>query len=318
MREFNKYFSVYESVEPPQIIGIHSLDYNSSSDNLDLPSTDDYKWKSPFGLTTTPLQDVQPIDTTIQSDIVNLARKQIGTKYTWGGHTPSTGFDCPGLIQYVYKKNGIDLPGTTSELQKEGVEIGSLADVEEGDLIFTSNPNSSSKTVKMVSKVENGDIFTIESDKKSNGVTETKLTSTSNVSSIRRINNKSSNYIIKYFMNKGLTKSQAKGIYGNLMQESGGNLRAVSKDGHNSYGLAQWTGSRKTKLFSMYGRNPSLKQQLDFLWWELNNTHTDALQALKNTNTVSGATKVFMDKFERPHKRYQYFNRRLKYANSIV
>lgn len=230
MGEFNKYFSVYESVEPPQIIGIHSLDYNPSSDNLDLPSTDNYKWKSPFGLTTTPLQDTQPTDNTIQSDIVNLA----------------------------------------SELQKEGVEIGSLADVEEGDLIFTSNPNSSS------------------------------------------------NYIIRYFINKGLTKNQAKGIYGNLMQESGGNLRAVSKDGHNSYGLAQWTGSRKTKLFSMYGRNPSLKQQLDFLWWELNNTHTDALQALKSTNTVSGATRVFMDKFERPHKRYQYFNRRLKYANSIV
>nr|DAK96747.1 MAG TPA: Morphogenesis protein 1 wall, phi29, hydrolase, infection [Bacteriophage sp.] len=39
-------------------------------------------------------------------------------------------------------------------------------------------------------------------------------------------------------MNKGLTKNQAKGIYGNIMYESGGKHNIVSRDGHNSYGLA--------------------------------------------------------------------------------
>ena len=102
------------------------------------------------------------------------------------------------------------------------------------------------------------------------------------------------------------------------MQESGGNIKAISTDGNNSYGLAQWTGKRKQKLFSMYGTNPNINQQLDFLWWELNNTHKDALLSLKKTTTVSQATKVFMDKFERPHKSYASFNRRLKYANSIT
>ena len=40
----------------------------------------------------------------------------------------------------------------------------------------------------------------------------------------------------------------------------------------------------------MYGPNPTARQQLDFLWWELNNTHKD----------------------------YANFSKRLKYANSIA
>lgn len=128
----------------------------------------------------------------------------------------------------------------------------------------------------------------------------------------------SSNYIVNYFVNKGLTLNQAKGIYGNIMQESGGNITAVSSDGYNSYGLAQWTGPRKKKLFDMYGTNPTINQQLDFLWWELNNTHKNALTALRNTNSIADATKVFMDKFERPNKKYANFAKRLNYAMKIT
>lgn len=120
--------------------------------------------------------------------------------------------------------------------------------------------------------------------------------------------------IVQYFMDKGLTENQARGIYGNIMQESGGKLSIVSRDGHSSYGLAQWTGDRKKRLFSMYGNKPTKQQQLDFLWWELNNTHTDALNALKRTSTVAEATKVFMDKFEKPHKNYANLPRRINYA----
>ena len=121
-------------------------------------------------------------------------------------------------------------------------------------------------------------------------------------------------YIIQFFMNKGLTQEQARGIYGNIMQESGGNINAMSKDGHNSYGLAQWTGERKTRLFNRYGTKPTFEQQLNFLWEELNTTHKSALEALKKATTVADATKVFMDKFERPHKDYANFNNRLRYA----
>lgn len=124
--------------------------------------------------------------------------------------------------------------------------------------------------------------------------------------------------IVNFFMNKGLTKNQAKGIYGNIMQESGGKHNIVSRDGHNSYGLAQWTGTRKARLFSKYGTNPTVNQQLEYLWSELNSTEKGALNALRNTSTVADATKVFMQKFERPANWAANFKNRLKHANSVA
>ena len=124
--------------------------------------------------------------------------------------------------------------------------------------------------------------------------------------------------IVNFFMNKGLTKNQAKGIYGNIMQESGGKHNIVSRDGHNSYGLAQWTGTRKARLFSKYGTNTTVNQQLEYLWDELNSTEKNALNALRNTTTVEDATKVFMQKFERPANWAANFKNRLKHANSVA
>ena len=124
--------------------------------------------------------------------------------------------------------------------------------------------------------------------------------------------------IVNFFINKGLTKNQAKGIYGNIMQESGGKHNIVSRDGHNSYGLAQWTGTRKARLFSKYGTNPAVNQQLEYLWDELNSTEKNALNALRNTTTVADATKVFMQKFERPANWAANFKNRLKHANSVA
>lgn len=124
--------------------------------------------------------------------------------------------------------------------------------------------------------------------------------------------------IVNFFMNKGLTKNQAKGIYGNIMQESGSKHNIVSRDGHNSYGLAQWTGTRKARLFSKYGTNPTVNQQLEYLWDELNSTERGALDALRNTSTVADATKVFMQKFERPANWAANFKNRLKHANSVA
>lgn len=126
------------------------------------------------------------------------------------------------------------------------------------------------------------------------------------------------NEIVNFFMNKGLTKNQAKGIYGNIMQESGGKHNIVSRDGHNSYGLAQWTGSRKARLFSKYGTNPTVNQQLEYLWEELNSSEKGALDALRSTSSVEDATKIFMQKFERPANWAANFKNRLKYANSVV
>jgi hypothetical protein len=46
---------------------------------------------------------------------VAQARRYLGTPYQWGGSNPSTGFDCSGLVQWVYAKEGIHLPRTSEE-----------------------------------------------------------------------------------------------------------------------------------------------------------------------------------------------------------
>lgn len=323
MSEYDNYFTTYEGIQPPKIIPDDTKDiFIKYKRQDDLPLIDySQPIKQESDNYSTPILDYSQVEykssNSLGNSIVDTARQFIGTKYSWGGSTPSTGFDCSGLVQYAFKQNGINLPRTVKEIEKVGSSI-SLQDTQPGDLICLSSTGPSGKHIKIVSKIDNGQIYTIDARGKKLGIIESPLTDTSKITSIRRITQPmNNNNIVDYFVNKGLTRNQAKGIYGNLMQESGGNINITSRDGYNSYGLAQWTGERKQRLFNMFGTKPNQQQQLDFLWWELNNTHKSALTALKNTTTVSDATKVFMNKFERPNSKYANFNNRLRYANSI-
>lgn len=49
---------------------------------------------------------------TLRDSIVSLARAQIGKRYVYGGESPSRGFDCSGLVQYVAAALHIRLPRT--------------------------------------------------------------------------------------------------------------------------------------------------------------------------------------------------------------
>lgn len=93
---------------------------------------------------------------------------------------------------------------------------------------------------------------------------------------------------LNYFVGKGLSKEQAAGIVGNLMTESSMNTKALNPYS-GAYGIAQWLGSRKTALFNKYGNNPTLDQQLDFIWHELNSSHSRGLRMLKQSNNPSDA-----------------------------
>ena len=286
MTDFSKYFVTYEQTDPPPVITDDYKEVKDSFDNYVIP------------LLNTQSTDILNGEIKLENPIraVEAARQLIGTDFDQ---------DSSKLVQYAYNQVGINIPTNTSNI---GDRVSSLRDIQPGDLIY-----SKSNDVEIVSKVQNNQIYTIQSN--NNRVVEAPLEN-KRIKDIRRVSNNSSNYIIQYFVNKGLTLNQAKGIYGNIMQESRGNIKAMSSDGHNSYGIAQWTGKRKSKLFSMYGTRPSLDNQLDFLWWELNNTEKASLEALKNTNTVEEATRVFMRKFERPDLKYANFNRRLKYAKN--
>ena len=70
-------------------------------------------------------------------DIVNTAKQYLGVKYVFGGASPS-GFDCSGLVYYVYKQNGININRTTKALINDGKEI-SQNNLQLGDLVFTDS-----------------------------------------------------------------------------------------------------------------------------------------------------------------------------------
>ena len=66
--------------------------------------------------------------------IVNTAKKYLGVKYVYGGTTPS-GFDCSGLVKYVFNKNGIGVSRTSASQALQGKKV-STSDLQPGDLLF--------------------------------------------------------------------------------------------------------------------------------------------------------------------------------------
>jgi cell wall-associated NlpC family hydrolase len=90
----------------------------------------------PESTTSTPAEPavVVPPAAVEPSAIVDTAMKLRGVPYRNGGSDPS-GFDCSGLVQWVFAKNGVLLPRDVREQYGAGQKIG-LRDVQPGDLVF--------------------------------------------------------------------------------------------------------------------------------------------------------------------------------------
>lgn len=71
------------------------------------------------------------------SAVVAYAKQFIGTKYTYGGSSPSTGFDCSGFTSYVYKHFGVSLPRTSGGQGGAGTAV-SRSNLVPGDLVIYS------------------------------------------------------------------------------------------------------------------------------------------------------------------------------------
>jgi len=121
-----------------------------------------------------------------------------------------------------------------------------------------------------------------------------------------------------FFVNKGFTKEQSAGITGNLMAEGGSdlNIKAVG-DGGLAKGIGQWHPDRQANFKRVIGKDidkSSFSDQLEFVTWELNNTHKKALQAIQGSKTPTQAARNFSNLYELPKV---YNKDRENYANEL-
>ena len=70
-------------------------------------------------------------------DVTINALGLIGTPYRYGGSSPEKGFDCSGLIHYVFRgAAGVKLPRTAAQMSKMQVPAVTQEELAAGDLVF--------------------------------------------------------------------------------------------------------------------------------------------------------------------------------------
>lgn len=72
----------------------------------------------------------------MKGDWVDTALQQVGKPYVWAAAGPNA-FDCSGLVQWVYKQNGVSVPRVAAAQGRAGQPV-SWSEAKRGDLIWTS------------------------------------------------------------------------------------------------------------------------------------------------------------------------------------
>jgi cell wall-associated NlpC family hydrolase len=82
---------------------------------------------------------VEPAPTAPASAVIATGDDYVGTRYTYGGTTPQSGFDCSGFVQFVFRRNGVTLPRTSRQQSTAGRSLpAGVAGLRAGDLLFFS------------------------------------------------------------------------------------------------------------------------------------------------------------------------------------
>lgn len=113
------------------------------------------------------------------SSIVDSARQHLGTRYVYGGASPS-GFDCSGFTMYVYKQFGYSLPHTATGQWQSGVgtRVWGIGALQPGDLVFFNDPSrNAGKACSHAGIYVGGGQFIHSSSSRSNGVIISDMTS---------------------------------------------------------------------------------------------------------------------------------------------
>lgn len=72
-----------------------------------------------------------------RDSLIDMARDQIGTRYKWGASAPGKAFDCSGLVQWLLANFDVELPRTSREQARIGLEVPrDPSKLLPGDLLF--------------------------------------------------------------------------------------------------------------------------------------------------------------------------------------
>jgi cell wall-associated NlpC family hydrolase len=71
--------------------------------------------------------------------IAEIARRYLGSRYSWAGSSPETGFDCSGFAWYTYGQAGLSIPKGDLQGQLDAGPRIELEELKPGDLVFFEN-----------------------------------------------------------------------------------------------------------------------------------------------------------------------------------
>lgn len=100
-------------------------DVQESGENVEPPGTD---------------QNVMEVQLAEESPVAEYALQFVGNPYAWGGESLTEGADSSGFVKAVYAHFDIELPRSSTEQRKQGIEVDGLANAQPGDLIFYDTP----------------------------------------------------------------------------------------------------------------------------------------------------------------------------------
>jgi NlpC/P60 family len=93
-----------------------------------------------------PLRDGGLTPAARENPVLSIATQYLGTPYRWGGTSPKTGFDCSGLVKYVFAHFGVSLPHYAAAQYYSLDSVWVPPDrLQPGDLVFFTGSDGTRK-----------------------------------------------------------------------------------------------------------------------------------------------------------------------------